>query len=246
MAARDSPISVPPDSPRDFNPFARFESPAAPATPSPPPSRHIPTSKAPTGWFSGFGWGWNAAPSASDCSPRQPSLDYGNRNLPPTPAMGSDSPVLEYGAPPVPTEAIAPAAVPEAPFPLDFNPNQVRRPDRPSPRILEPDRLESPRSSVVLSPSYQVEPNLPPPIATSASPQHPKKTRRRRVSIVPISPRRSSTATITEEDFVEEKDAARDESARDASGRPHISKGDVPYEDMPAFFEQVSSAIVVS
>lgn len=234
-------MSAPPDSPRDFNPFARFESAPAPATPSPRSSRQFPAPKAPTGWFSGFGWAWNTAGSATNSSPPQPSLDYGQRNLPPTPIENSDTPVLGYGAPPVATEAIAPLAIPEALIPQDFDPNNIGRPARPSPRFPPPDRLESPRSSVILSPSYQVDPNLPPPAASTAS---PKKTRKRRVSIVPISPRRSSTATIIEEDFVEEKGGSREDAARgvtnpDALGRPRISKGDVPYEDMPSFFEQV-------
>ncbi|GAA5976817.1 hypothetical protein JCM10908_005640 [Rhodotorula pacifica] len=242
----------PPDSPRDFNPFA-FQQPQPTSSQSPAPSRRLsfrrssspkvaspPAATASSGWFSGFNWGWN---SASAPSPRQPSIDYGQ------PSVRDESPVLAYNSPRIAgADYAARPYSPEADIPRDFNPNDVIAPSTHRPSIAE--TLESPRSSVVLSPDLDVRDHFPAsslPVVHEES--HPRK---RKMSMVPIAPKRPSDGTIYEGDGADEEKyetrGAEAESGQPApskqvgrDGRPRIQKGDVPHEEMSEFFEEITT-----
>ncbi|GAA5988796.1 hypothetical protein JCM10908_006175 [Rhodotorula pacifica] len=251
----------PPDSPRDFNPFA-IEQPQPPSSPYPDPSRRLssrrsssfkvappPAATAPTGWFSGFSWGWIWA---SAPSPRQPSIDYGRRSLPSEPSVRDERPVLGDDSPRVVgADYAARPYSPEADIPRDFNPNDVMAPSIYRPSIAE--TLESPRSSVVLSPDLDVRDHLP---SSSLPAVHEEsRPRKRKTSMLHIASRKPSEETIYEGVGAdEEKDKSRETWRVEAAsrhpatsqqvgrdGRARIQKGDVPHETMSEFFEEITT-----
>ncbi|TKA57521.1 hypothetical protein B0A53_00753 [Rhodotorula sp. CCFEE 5036] len=245
-----APSSVPPDSPRDFNPFAFQQAESSPpSTPSQQTSRRRSSSPKPpaaTGWFSGFTWGWNAT-SAPTTQP--PSVADAPASVRTPPTIHEQSPVLNYDSPHlVATDFASYPYSPEAEIPRDFNPNDPPQQPQHLHRPSVAETLESPRSSVVISPDLDVR-AAP---ATTLPPTADAQRRKRKVSMVPLAPTQPYGGTIYEGDALDEEkygidhpnEAAHKESATSQigrDGRPRIQKGDVPHEEMSAFFEEITT-----